>query len=111
MRRILSILAIMAVINTAAIAADTPFKFIHYGNFKHMMHTGNDRGTVKLSTLPQQESTWGIGAIAGRKAEIIQINGKILVSPGSDLTGKILFYDPNEQAFLFARCLRNSPSR
>ncbi|ATO21172.1 hypothetical protein BS636_15865 (plasmid) [Acinetobacter sp. LoGeW2-3] len=100
--RIFRILVITSAISTSAIAADMPFKFTHYGNFKHMMHTGDDRGTVKLSEVPQQKNTWGLGALAGRTGEIIQMDGKILVSPGSDLNGKILPHDPNEQAFLFA---------
>lgn len=100
--RLFNILVITGTISTTAIATDAPFSFTHYGNFKHMIHTGDDRGNIKLSDLPQQEKTWGLGALAGRKGEIIQIDGKILVSPGSDLTGKILPHDQNEQAFLFA---------
>lgn len=53
--RIFRILVITSAISTSAIAADMPFKFTHYGNFKHMMHTGDDRGTVKLSEVPQQK--------------------------------------------------------
>lgn len=100
--RLFSILTIASTITTSSIAADMPFKFTHSGNFKHMISTGDDRGTIKLSEVPQQENTWGLGALAGRTGEIIQIDGKILVSPGSDLEGKILPHDPNEQAFLFA---------
>lgn len=102
MNRVFSLLLFMSILNTPALANETLPEFIHYGNFKHMIHTGLDQGNVLLSDLSQEKNMWGLGALAGRKGEIIQIDGKILVSPGSDPTGKILPHDSKEQAFLFA---------
>jgi hypothetical protein len=68
----------------AAWASGLPWAFVHHGNFQRMMHSGNTAGQVALSALPQAPGTWGVGATAGLKGEIVQIDGRVLVSPGSD---------------------------
>jgi hypothetical protein len=86
----------------AAWAGSLPFDFVHHGHFQHMMHTGNTAGQVTLSALPQPSGTWGVGATAGLKGEIVQIDGKLLVSPGSDEQGRVRPPQDGEQAVLFA---------
>jgi alpha-acetolactate decarboxylase len=86
----------------AAWATGLPFDFIHHGNFKRMMHTGHTAGQVALATLPQPAGTWGVGATAGLGGEIVQIDGRLLVSPGSDAQGRVRPPQDGEQAVLFA---------
>lgn len=91
-----------AVLATVALAAVLPFDFTHVGNFKHMSHTGNTAGQAALASLPQAPGTWGVGATAGLKGEIVQIDGKLLVSPGSDAQGRVRAPVVDEQALLYA---------
>jgi alpha-acetolactate decarboxylase len=86
----------------AAWAASLPFDFVHHGHFQRMMHTGHTAGNVVLSALPQAGGTWGVGATAGLKGEIVQIEGRLLVTPGSDEQGKVRSPQDGEQALLFA---------
>jgi hypothetical protein len=67
-----------------------------------MMHAGNMSGQVPLAALPQHVGTWGVGATVGLKGEIVQIDGKLLVSPGSDPQGRVRPPQDGEQAVLFA---------
>lgn len=93
---------VAAAATTLALASALPFNFIHYGHFQRMMHTGDTGGKVALADLPQQSGTWGVGATAGLKGEIIQIDGKVLVSQGTDEKGRVQAHMPSEQAVLFA---------
>jgi alpha-acetolactate decarboxylase len=86
----------------AAWASGLPFSFVHHGNFQRMMHTGDTAGQVELSALSQQPGTWGLGATAGLKGEIVQVDGRLLVSPGSDATGRVRAPQVDEQAVFFA---------
>jgi len=95
--------AISALLLASLAWADNlPFAFAHHGNFQRMMHSGNTSGQVALAALPQHGGTWGLGATAGLKGEIVQIDGKLLVSPGSDLQGRVRPPQDREQAVLFA---------
>jgi alpha-acetolactate decarboxylase len=95
--------AIAALLLASLAWADKlPFAFAHHGNFQRMMHSGNTSGQVALAALPQHGGTWGVGASAGLKGEIVQIDGKLLVSPGSDEQGRVRAPQDGEQAALFA---------
>lgn len=93
-------LAIVAA--TAALASSLPFNFVHHGHFQRMMHTGDTGGKVALAALPQSPGSWGVGATAGLKGEIVQLDGKVLVSQGTDPGGSVQAPLPGEQAALFA---------
>lgn len=86
----------------AAWATVLPFGFVHHGHFQRMMHSGDTAGQVDLAALPQPAGTWGLGATAGLKGEIVQIDGRVLVSPGSDAQGRVRPPQGGEQALLFA---------
>jgi alpha-acetolactate decarboxylase len=101
MRHTFSILiATMTLAASAAIAQVQDFK--HYGNFKHMMQSGETKGQVFLSELPVAVGVWGVGALAGLKGEIIQIDGKLLVSLGTDSKGSVQPPKANDSAVLWA---------
>ena len=101
MRHTFSLLiATMTLAASGAIAQVQDFK--HYGNFKHMMHSGETKGQVLLSELPVAAGVWGVGALAGLKGEIIQIDGKLLVSLGTDPKGSVQPPKANDSAVLWA---------
>ena len=87
---------------SAAWASSLPSDFVHHGHFKRMMHSGDTSGQVVLAALPQQGATWGVGATEGLRGEIVQIDGRLLVSPGSDPEGRVRAPREGEQAVLFA---------
>lgn len=86
----------------AAVAASLPFDFIRFGNFTRMVESGQSGGQVLLADLPQRKGDWGLGATAGLKGEIVQIDGRLLVSPGSDAQGRVQAPQRGEEAVLFA---------
>jgi alpha-acetolactate decarboxylase len=67
-----------------------------------MMHKGDTSGQVQLSALPQRPGAWGLGATAGLQGEIVQVDGRLLVSPGASPQGQVRSPQPGEQAALFA---------
>lgn len=94
-------LATAAAVCTTALAASLPFAFTHVGNFRHMSHTGDTAGKAALASLPQLPGTWGLGATAGLEGEIIQLDGRLRVSPGSDAKGSVRAPLPDEQVLLY----------
>jgi len=94
-----SALCLALVVQTAL---GQPANFQHFGNFQRMMHTGDTAGQVHLSKLDQSAGRWGVGALAGLKGEIIQVDGKLLVSLGTDPTGKVQGPQANDAAVLWA---------
>ncbi len=76
--------------------------FEYYGNFHQMMKSGNTDGAVNLSALPKSTGYWGLGALAGLRGEIIQVDGNLLVSRGSNLEGLVTNPTDLDQAVLWA---------
>lgn len=75
---------------------------LHHGIFRQLMRRGDTGGTVELAALPQGLGHWGLGATAGLKGELIQVDGRLLDSPGSDERGRVRAPQAGEQALLFA---------
>lgn len=99
MKKTISVLAI-TFFSLAASAETVTFQ--QFGNFKRMMHTGDTTAQVALSELDQSGGRWGVGALAGLKGEIVQVDGKLLVSLGSDPSGKVRSPEANDAAVLWA---------
>lgn len=91
---------VLAFISLLAFAQPTGFK--HYGHFMHMMHTGETAGQVPLSTLETSAGVYGVGALAGLKGELIQVDGKLLVSLGANAQGQVQSPKPADSAVLWA---------
>lgn len=89
------------IYETAYLAASLPFDFIHFGNFTRMVESGQSDGQVLLADLPQRKGDWGLGATAGLKGEIVQIDGQLLISRGSDAQGRVQAPQRGEEAVLF----------
>jgi alpha-acetolactate decarboxylase len=93
--------AVLATSVTTATLAQS-FNVQNFGNFKQMMQSGNTAAQVKLKDIAQAKGTWGVGALAGLKGEIILVDGKMLVTPGSDAQGKTNASQPTDEAVLWA---------
>jgi len=93
---------------TVAAYAAEPFAVQAWGNFKQMAHTGNTAGVVKLSSLNTAKGTYGVGAIAGMRGEILQWDGKLLVSRGHSTKGETSPANANDEAVLFIQAKVNS---
>jgi len=100
--RFCGLLAAAALAAGACSASPLPFDFIHHGHFQQMMHGGDSGGRVRLADLPQSPGTWGLGAVAGLTGEIVQLDGRILVSHGHDPEGRVQPARSDDQATLFA---------
>jgi len=77
-------------IASAAIAAGVgPFGIEVFGNFKRMTHSGDASGKVKLSDLSGRPITYGIGALAGLRGEVLLWDGRVMVSRGHETEGRV----------------------
>lgn len=101
-RSMASLLVAGAALAHAPEAFAQPIDFLHHGHFRRMMHTGDTGGRIELSALPGGPGRWGVGVTAGLTAEVVQIDGRLLVSPGSDPRGRLRAPLVGEQATLFA---------
>ncbi|MBL8326264.1 MAG: hypothetical protein JNJ89_15035 [Rubrivivax sp.] len=94
--------AAAAVVLAACAAAPLPAGFTHAGSFQQMMHSGEVGGRVTLAALATPPGTWGVGATAGLKGELLVADGRMLVSPGTAADGAVRAPLPGEQAVLYA---------
>lgn len=92
----------LLVLGVATAALAQSFNVETFGNFKHMMQSGNTAAQVKLQNIRQSKGTWGVGALAGLKGEIILVDGNMLVTPGSDIQGKTTASKSTDEAVLWA---------
>ncbi len=88
--------------SAAVWAATASFEFQAFGSFKKMKHTGDTSGQLKLAELPKAPGSWGMGALAGLKGEVLLYDGRVLVSRGDDVLGKTSAPQPDDEALLFA---------
>ena len=104
MRVFAGICTLLLVLLSAPLAAQKIQSegFAHFGNFKRMMHTGDTAGQIELAQLDQSAGTWGVGALAGLKGEVIQVDGRILVSFGTDTEGRVQPPSKTDAAVLWA---------
>lgn len=86
----------------AGLAWAQPMGFQHHGNFTQMMRSGQAAGQVALSQLEGVPGGWGVGALEDLRGEVIQVDGRVLVSPGSDPRGRVQPPDAQASATLWA---------
>jgi hypothetical protein len=97
-----SFTAVLFAVSTVTWAAASRFDFTAVGNFKRMNHTGDTGGQVRLADLPQSAGSWGMGALAGLKGELLLRDGRLLVSRGDDPLGRVTAAQAGDEAVLFA---------
>jgi len=64
-----------------------PIALNAYGNFQQMMQRADLSGKVSLAALDTGPGQWGMGALADLKGELVQFDGKLLVTMGSEPEG------------------------
>lgn len=101
LRRIALAAASIATASAVAPAAGANFDLIHFGHFDRMLQAGDTRGHVRLASLPQSSGHWGLGALAGLKGEVLQHDGRLLVSRGHDDGGRTGAAQEHDEAALF----------
>ncbi len=95
-------IVLLSLLLAASVAyAAEPFAIQAWGNFKQMSHTGKTDGVVKLSALGNAKGTYGVGAVAGMRGELLLWDGKMLVSRGHALKGETGPATANDEAVLF----------
>lgn len=92
-----SVLLLALTLPAASLAQD----LTSYGNFRHMMHTGESAGTVVLDGL-DAPGAWGVGALAGLRGEIVILDGRVLVSRGDDPQAQLRAPQAGEEAAILA---------
>jgi alpha-acetolactate decarboxylase len=97
-------IALFSLLLTTAVAyAAEPFGIQAYGSFKQMSHTGKTDGVVKLSALGDAKGSYGVGALAGMRGELLLWDGKMLVSRGHSPKGETGPATANDEAVLFVQ--------
>jgi alpha-acetolactate decarboxylase len=95
--------AVCLVLSLSTAAAAEPFDVRVHGNFTQMTHTGDARSVVALAEIGSQRGTYGVGALAGLRGEILLWDGKLLVTRGHSETGKVSPPAPGDEAALFVQ--------
>ena len=94
----LQVVALAVLLPASALAQD----LTAYGNFQHMIHTGETAGIVDLAEVPASPGHWGVGALAGLKGEILLYDGQLLISRVHEGKTRIMPASNGERAVLFA---------
>lgn len=84
----------------AALAAE-PFSIRAYGNFKQMLDNGDKKGVVRLAPLGGEKGTYGLGALAGLRGEVLLWDGRMLVTRGHSRKGTTEAPTASDEAILF----------
>ncbi len=79
-----------------------------HGSFRRLAHTGDTSAQVRLDALRIGPGVWGVGALAGLSGEIVVVNGRILVSRGSDPQGRTSPANASDAAALYAGAIVES---
>jgi alpha-acetolactate decarboxylase len=82
-------------------AASEPFDVRAFGNFGHMLHSGDTRGVVKLREILTVPRSYGLGALDSLRGEILLWDGKFLVSRGHSVNGATEPSAPTDEAVFF----------
>lgn len=98
----LPVLASLALVLAGATwAAGARFGFVHFGHFDRMIQSGDTKGHVRLSDVPQAAGHWGLGALAGLRGEVLLHDGRLLVTRGHDEHGRTEAARPHDEAALY----------
>ena len=81
--------------------ASEPFDIRVFGNFERMSRTADTHGVVKLREVLTLLGSYGLGALAGLRGEILLWDGNVLVSRGHSANGAVEPAGPTDQAVFF----------
>ncbi len=94
--------ALVLALSAVAAHGAEPFEVRAHGNFTRMAHSGDARAVVKLSELGARPGSYGVGALAGLRGEVLLWDGKLLVTRGHSQEGRTVPPSPADEAALFA---------
>ena len=81
-----TLVSFLLVIQISA-AEEMPFNISVHGNFKQMLHAGDGSGKIALASISRSAGTYGVGALADLRGEIMIWDGDVLVTPGDSAAG------------------------
>lgn len=99
LKAVVSVLAFLSL-STASAGGESPFNVSIHGNFKRMVHTGDASGKIALASIPRSAGTYGVGALADLRGEILVWDGRVLVTPGQSISGSTQSPGIGDQATL-----------
>ena len=99
-RKVILIAFAVSLSWAANAASERPFNVLVHGNFKQMVHAGDTSGKVALAPPVRAAGTYGVGALAGLRGEILIWDGKVLVTPGESASGSTQAPRADDQAAL-----------
>jgi alpha-acetolactate decarboxylase len=84
---------------TVSAAEERPFNISAHGNFKRML-TGDASGEIALASISRSAGTYGAGALADLRGEIMIWDGSVFVTPGESVSGSTQSPRADDQAAL-----------
>ena len=81
--------------------AIAPFGMEVAGSFRQMTHKGDTAGKISLAALNTKAGSYGLGAMAGLRGEVMLWDGRLLVSRGESATGQAEMPRAGDEAALF----------
>jgi alpha-acetolactate decarboxylase len=82
-------------------AASDSFDIRVFGNFERMSQTGDTQGAVKLQDILTAPGSYGLGALADLRGEILLWDGKLLISRGHSPNGSLEPAAATDEAVFF----------
>jgi len=95
--------AAMVFTSEAAVSSDGKFNLEVFGSFKQMSQNADASATVRLESVSGKSGTYGVGALAGLRGEILIWDGRVLVSRGHDSGGRVEPASTSDEANLLIK--------
>jgi len=86
-RKAILIAFTVSLSGAASAASERTFNVSVHGNFKQMVHEGDTSGKVALAPYVRAAGTYGVGALAGLRGEILIWDGSVFVTLGESASG------------------------
>jgi len=95
--------AAMVSTSQAAVSSDDKFNLEVFGSFSQMSQNADASGMVRLESLSGKPGTYGVGALAGLRGEVLIWDGRVLVSRGHDASGRLEPASTSDEANLLVK--------
>lgn len=100
MKQLYRVVLLLLCAYASAAPGVEPYDIRAFGSFQRMSHTGDTRGAVKLTDIAPRAGSYGVGALAGLRGEILLWDGKMLVTRGHAPSGGVEPAAPSDEAVL-----------
>ena len=95
--------AAMVSTSQAAVSRDDKFNLEVFGSFSQMSQNADASGMVRLESVSGKPGTYGVGALAGLRGEILIWDGRVLVGRGHDANGRVEPASTSDEANLLVK--------